>query len=444
MTESVRKNLEFLKSKKYREQRISKIPGIEELNAIKAQKNKQKIEGDIFTFAAGLEQPVFYGDDIFGFNRMYVNPTDTHGRYGNAVPDYARVLGDGLDSIYSQVKQNYDNTDSEGRDFYDAVLVIYDAFFDLIERYRKAASKQGQTRLATALERVPRRGARDYYEALVSLKATIFALRLVNTVHLPLGRFDMYMKPYFDKSLENGASLDELFELTELFFININYDSDIYVGVQQGDNGQSMVLGGCDKFGEPCFNDLSEMCLMASEELNLIDPKINLRVNSKTPLSLYERGTRLTKRGLGFPQYCNDDIAIPYLTSLGYELADARDYAVAACWEFIVPAFGADIPNMRTVNLPKAIEKATARGLAVSETFDEFMGFVREELIAECEEKKADCYGAIEKYYVPLFSSLINPCIERARDLARGGAKYHNYGFHGAGISTAADAVCAI
>jgi formate C-acetyltransferase len=44
----------------------------------------------------------------------------------------------------------------------------------------------------------------------------------------------------------------------------------------------------------------------------------------------------------------------------------------------------------------------------------------------------------------PFISTLVNPCIERGRDLTRGGAKYNNFGAHGAGMSTAADALAAI
>ena len=33
-----------------------------------------------------------------------------------------------------------------------------------------------------------------------------------------------------------------------------------------------------------------------------------------------------TKKGLGFPQYCNDDIVIPGLIKLGYAPKDAHDY----------------------------------------------------------------------------------------------------------------------
>ena len=61
-----------------------------------------------------------------------------------------------------------------------------------------------------------------------------------------------------------------------------------------------------DKDGNDAYNRLSELCLEASRELKLIDPKINMRVSSKTPMRLFELGTKLTKEGLGFPQYSND------------------------------------------------------------------------------------------------------------------------------------------
>ena len=80
-----------------------------------------------------------------------------------------------------------------------------------------------------------------------------------------------------------------------------------------GDNGQSLMLGGVDEFGNDCFNLLSELCLKASLNNRLIDPKINLRVSKSVPAERYVLATELTKAGLGFPQYCNDDVVIPAL-----------------------------------------------------------------------------------------------------------------------------------
>ena len=96
----------------------------------------------------------------------------------------------------------------------------------------------------------------------------------------------------------------------------------------------------------------------------MIDPKINLRVSAATDLNLLCLATELTRKGLGFPQYCNDDVVIPGLAAHGYDLEDARDYVVAACWEFIIPGRGMEVVNIGAVSFPAAVDQAICAGLA--------------------------------------------------------------------------------
>ncbi len=443
MTDRVKRQLDLLNSREYRKLRHDAPMDPLEVE-VKWDHHTQKGAVARFAYAASCEkEAVFYGEDLFGFNR-YCKSAVEKGRFGNIVIDYEGVLQKGLCGILEDVNAHRAGADTEALELYDAIQGCYEACFGLVEMYRKAAAEQGNARLATALEQVPYRRPRDYYEALVMLRFLSYVLRLNRHVHLPLGRFDVYMKPYYEASLSAGVGTDELLELTELFFIAMNFDTDLYIGIQKGDNGQSLVLGGCDRQGNEVFSDLSELCLQASEELVLIDPKINLRVNKNTPLSLYERGTRLTKQGLGFPQYSNDDIAIPFLTSVGYELEDARDYAMAACWEFIPSGNCADIPNRTDLVFPKVIERATREHLRNAKSFDDFLQAVGKEVELECDTMMAYANRYGNPVPVPLLSSFVLPCVERGRDMDRGGAKYNNYGLHGAGISTAADALAAI
>ena len=218
--------------------------------------------------------------------------------------------------------------------------------------------------------------------------------------------------------------------------MSFNKDSDIYVGVQQGDNGQSMVLGGMDENGNEVFNLLSKLCLKASENLLMIDPKINLRVNKNTPLEVYELGTRLTKAGLGFPQYSNDDVVVDGLLKLGYDLEDAINYAIAACWEFIIPKVGADVANIGALSFPKVIDKCLRNDLINCNTFEEFTECVKQEI-----NKEADviCNSIQNLWFVPSpFMNVMMDC-----NIYEGG-KYNNFGIHGTGIATATDSLTAI
>ncbi len=432
MNDIVKNEREFLLKREFRKNRIKENPQPEEM-----EYSSEYIEyAQNFKFTLEREIPVFYNDDIFGFHRSYAKlPVERQLFTANVTIDYEFLLKNGFWGLREKTLK-HDN----GSDFYKSIIISIDACLELCEKYRKAAEIKGDTKLANALKTVPLYGATDYYEALLMLKIITFVLRAGKIIHLTFGRFDQYMYPYYLKSKEKG---DDVFELTQRFFIAINLDTDIYIGLQQGDNGQSMVLGGCDKYGNDAYNELSEICLKTAEELDLIDPKINLRVNKNTPLSLYEKGTLLTKKGMGFPQYSNDDIVIPALLKLGYDLEDASDYAVAACWEFIVPVFGADIPNMYKINFPEIVEKATDKYLSSSENFDEFLDKVRMLIKEECDNVISICNKSRYLSH-PLLSSLISPCIERGKGIFEGGAKYNNIGIFSGGISNGADSLAAI
>lgn len=436
MTERVKKWLEYYNTREYRALRDNREQAIDRTEDPLGKRRLAQ-----FILVAREEKPLFFGDDLFGFNRYRAHlPYGCGG--GNLTVDYEEFLKTGLQGIEARIDACYPHADAEAKDFYDDARTYLAAARVVVENYRKAAEREGKTELFEALQTVPEHGAKDYYSALVALKILQYLLRLNGNSHVGIGRFDVYMKPYFDISLRGGATQEELAELTELFFISLNFDGDIYFGIQQGDNGQSMMLGGCDKESRQVWNELSEICLQASEDLQLIDPKINVRVNKDTPLSFYERCTRLTKQGLGFPQYSNDDVVIPGLASLGYDLEDARNYTVAACWEFIIPGCGADTPNITTMNFPLVIERATERYLDTSATFEAFLEGVKAELKAESEYQIE--YGNHWFWTQDVFMSLfISPCIERGRKMFHG-AKYRNFGMHGAGISNAADALEAI
>ena len=448
MTERVKRFLDFYNLREYRKTRA--IENCDEIIELDASSDSERATLGL-KMVCEKERPVLYTeDDIFGFNRYNANILQIkgyndvdEGQFPNVTIDYEGALKKGISGIVDEARNLYEKADEIAREFYEALFSIEETVADLVEKYRVFASEKGNTMLASALERVPMKGASNYYEALIVIKFLQYLLRLNTNKHITLGRFDQYMKPYFDASIASGATIEELTELTELFFISLNFDTDVYFGIQQGDNGQSLMLGGCDKDGKWAFNELSEICLTSSEELMLIDPKINVRVNKDTPLSLYERCTRLTKQGLGFPQYSNDDIVIDGLVKLGYDLVDARDYAVAACWEFIIPRYGADIPNIGVMNFPAVVERATKKYLASAVSFDEFMQSVLVELKKECDDLIAE-FNERDTIANPLISAFLLPCVESGRELRYYGAKYNNYGVHGTGVSTAADSLAAI
>lgn len=361
----------------------------------------------------------------------------------NICADYAKTIFCGLEKRRSEILSQMPASQGGERAFLLGLLRAVGAVEALAGRYRDLALRLGNAEAAEILSRVPMQGARTFHEALQFFRILHFTLWAEGEYHNTVGRFDQYMYPYLSADLDAGRiTLDQAFELLEEFFLSFNKDSDLYPGVQQGDNGQSMVLGGVKADGSDGFNLLSEMCLEASRELKLIDPKINLRTNKATPLETYEKGTRLTREGLGFPQYSNDDVVIPGLVGLGYRPEDAANYVVAACWEFIVPGSGMDIPNIGALSFPAVVNEAMEDQLCSAGDFEGFLSAVLSGIGERC---KAILAGVSRLWTVPapFLSLLMDGCVERMRDISQG-SRYNNYGIHGTGLSTAVDSLTAI
>lgn len=444
MTDRVKSLLQFLKSGEYKANRGQYEIKLSEQEEVLPSKLK---DAAIFKATLANESPYLLPNERIGFNRSnteYYMSICPDGQYrplwttGNLIPDYEMMLNRGMEAVGQEIADKLQCCSQEQTEFYEAALSAINTALEFADRCAVSAKEAGAHELYSCLCRVPRQGASTLLEACVFMKFMIFTIRCNRHLHISLGRFDKYMRPFYQADIKAGKTRQELLEIIEEFFISLNMDSDLYFGEQLGDNGQSLVLGGCGS-----FDDFSHLCMEASLALNLIDPKINLRVDKNTPDEIYEFATYMTKQGMGFPQYCNDDIVIPGLIRLGYAPEDAADYGVAACWEFIIPGKGRDIPNILTMNFPKIVEIAVKEKLLSADSFESFLDTTKHYIIKECDVLMASVKDRVSRAS-PYLSVFLESCIQSGRDISEQGAVYNNYGCHGAGIATAADSLAAI
>ena len=414
------------------------------------------MEGETIAFLRTVKQiPDLHSDAEMDARRAAGTAFGEKGVVFNLTADFGPTIRDGLDARIAEMEARLATCradgDVEGVNFLENAILSAKAVLDLADRYRAAAPTK---LIADTLAQVPHKGARTFHEALQALRILHYAMWCEGEYHCGLGRIDQYLFPYYDADIKAGRLTDETaLEELEEFFIACNRDSDLYIGVQQGDNGQSVMLGGKTRDGKDAFNALSRLAMKACGELKVVDPKINLRVDKSTPLEIFEAGTELTKEGLGFPQYANDDVVIPALQKWGYSLEDARDYSVAACWEFLIPGCGMDINNIDAVSMVGCLDTALRRFVGGGEVRDgqdarRPSGFedVKAEFQAEV-RRRADAlvkkYAHVEILPGPFVSVISTGCIEKARDLCKG-AKYNNFGIHGTGIAVAVDSLASV
>ena len=366
------------------------------------------------------------------------------GIISNICADWEMVLAQGLEARKTVVQERYAREGGEKlRVLSETVTTAVDAVLGLARRYRDEALRLGENGIAETLAAVPAGPARSFRQALQSLKFVHSALWLSGHYHVGLGRFDQYMRKYAERDVEAGLlTWNDVADLTAEFFVSLNKDSDLYPGIQQGDNGQSLMLGGVDASGALSVNRLTRIVLDVTRRIRFIDPKINLRVTADTPRDILLKAAELTKIGLGFPQYSNDEVVIPGLVATGYDLADARNYSVAACWEFIIPGAGMDVVNIGAVSFPHAADAGIRGALAGGAGFDQALDLCRQDIENQV-ARMVDNKKNILLPPAPFYSALMTEQLEKRGDLSEG-AKYNNLGMHGSGSANAADALAAV
>jgi pyruvate-formate lyase len=367
------------------------------------------------------------------------------GPISNVCADWGMVLSQGLlgrKQVALEARARLAD-DPAAFEFLNSAIETIDAVLALTTKYAEAAREIGRKDVADMLSRVPAHPPSGFHEALQSLRILHAIVWLSGNYHVGLGRFDQYMWPYLESDLETGRlDIESAEELLAEFFIALNKDSDLYPGVQQGDNGQSLMLGGCKRDGSHGVNELTRMVLRVALDTRMIDPKINLRITPNTDLDLLSLATELTRQGLGFPQYSNDVVVIPSLVSHGYAIEDARDYTVAACWEFIIPGKGMEVVNIGAVSLPAAADSGIRQGLVSQDSFNGILDRVAKEIRGQL-DRLVSAYSKLILPPAPYLSVLMDGCLESGRDLSSG-LKYNNFGVHGAHAANAADALVAV
>ncbi|MCJ7522551.1 MAG: hypothetical protein MUP21_10105 [Dehalococcoidia bacterium] len=403
---------------------------------------------------------------------------------GHIIQNHAKVLQEGFGGIKEEAEGYLERIASEEKkEFLTAIIICCDAIGEFSHRYaeeaRRLANAETKTRrkkellkIADICDWVPLKPARSFHEAL---QATWFS-HMVEMIAesypgpgISYGRFDQYLYPFYQRDLEEGQlSREEMMELFQCFSVKHNYAYDYQTtGGPHGRNagfGQLITLGGQGSNGEDLTNDLTYLVLDSFQELNMLEPKLNLRIHSGTPKELMLRVCQMIRDTQGSPLILNfDNVVIEALKGEGMSYEDAVDYGVVGCLENT--AQGKDTSGTVDVhfNVAKSVELALGDGkdwltgerLGVEtgdplefESFEQVMQAYKQQLRATIEHVTGitSACDALRGKYVPcpFLSAVIDGCVEKGRDIRDGGAIYNFTTFNGVGIATATDSLAAI
>ncbi len=414
------------------------------------------------------------------FDYVYNLCQDGRG-YGTAngvVPGHHNVLAKGFNGIKVDAGRKIDQLLAEGAgdeseqvQFLKAVEIVCDAVVMFAARYadeaeRLAAVETDRQRkgeleaIAKVCRNVPGNVPRSFHEALQAVFFTHMVAWSEGGYLVPLGRFDQYVYPFYKADIDSGAiTPDEAQELLDCLFVKFNTDQDKTHGKPSyyADTGCTMVLGGQTPAGDDATNDVTYMVLKGVETVRMADPKLRARFHTGSPDEYVRAACELIKQGMGTPSIENDETIIPALEKLGYRTEDARDYAIAGCWEIITPGRSSEKQG-GAVKMPYCLEWVFNDGanfisgqkwgadtpeLASLATFDDFFEAFRKQ-IAYYVSRMVENHNKAEWAPMPFISATLDDCIEQAKDICDGGARYNDIGFQLTGIANMADALLVI
>ncbi len=396
---------------------------------------------------------------------------------GHLVPDYPKVLRIGWQGIQNEAR-------AYSSDLARAIVICADAVREFTARYAAEANrladlesdparKNELREIARIVAKVPWQPPETFPEALQALWTTHMLVMTAESYPGPgisPGRVDQYLYPYFKADLDAGRlTREQAKEWLECWWIKHNYAYDYqgWVGTNQGINssfGQLITLAGMDADGNDASNELTYLMLDVIDEINLLEPKPNIRIHARTPDRLLKRIVESLSRAQGSPFLINfDENAIAGLRWQGLPEERLWDYAPVGCLENTLAGDDRSGTVDVNLNIAKAIELALNDGRDLQTgkqigprtgdpttfaSFDQFFDACKTQLrhLVDWIIRVNNLADAGRARWEPCayLSALVGGCLESGKDSAAGGA-HHNYlTVEGVALATAADSIAAV
>ena len=334
-----------------------------------------------------------FADDFAKF-KSSVPPEHTvaGNMYTHSMPNYERILKEGLLSYIPRIEKMKDEDMREG------LIHIIEGIKTYIDRSVKyLESVHADKKLIEALKKVPLHPADNLYEALVSWN---FILYLDNCDNLGCVASGLY--PYY-KGEDVTDILKNLFD---------NLDANC---------GYSMALG-------TDYSPLTLQCLEASKGKRR--PMIELFVDENTPDEIWKKAFEVIRTSNGQPAFYNPSVLLgglkerfPVITD-----EDLQKFCGGGCTEAML----AGLSNVGSldagINLPLILENVIRENLPKVNSFEMFynkyISEVEKTVLTVTEEIQNSQKLRAEYNPLPMRTLLVDDCIDSGLDYNNGGARY--------------------
>lgn len=391
---------------------------------------------------------------------------------------YTRVLQHGLGGIYAEAEAALPRcTTAEQTEFIQcaqrgllAVRRIAATFADAAEDARRAAAdattRRFMTRIAGTAREVPWRRPETFYEALCTLWFLHEVCASIEGIGMSVvGHLDRLLGPFYQRDVAAGRlTPEEAYDLLCRFMVypDCKFDSTLPVAecFNLQEQGEVVVLGGCDEAGHEVCNEVTFMVLRAHHELRLLYPKIHCRFQRGARQDYLDAINRDFVSGRNVIALLNDECLIPAQVRAGKRLEDARRYVAGGCWEVILEGYEHSAGANCYVNLTRLMDLSIHEHPEVAGTgvvcdrldgATDFAAVYRTVLgnVTRAIRQMCTVMGENGRLWpqvspAPFFSACLADCLQKRTDYTAGGGRYNPHGVPIGGFANFVDALLAV
>jgi pyruvate-formate lyase len=366
--------------------------------------------------------------------------------YTHSIPNYGRVLGEGLDAHAGRIEAGLDAArrvgDQAKISFYLGLLDViagirtwHGRILEMLGACRCATGADGEARdlLLEALRQVPFAPARSFHEAVVAYNFTFYLDDCDNP-----GRLDRELAPYYERDIVAGTlTREHALALLRAFTDNV-----------AANHAWSAAIGGSQPDGTPAYNEVTQLCLEAVHHRHR--PSYELGVRQDMPDALWSAALDAVATGCGQPAFYNEAAYVAGLreADLGLAEDDVVLWNGGGCTETMIHGCSNVGSLDAGIHLPLILEAILARHLPTVTSFDALLRRFTTEVDAVIDDIAAGINRLQEAKAAlvpqPMRSLLIDDCIDRGMEFNAGGARYNWSVVNVAGLANVSDSLAAV
>jgi len=387
---------------------------------------------------------------------------------GRVIVDYQKIIDEGVTGIIERIEGKLAGLgDLNTKDklnkynFYQGMKMSLEGVVAYAENHALEAErladecddadrKRELIEIARICRKVPRHPADTFAEAMQAFWFAHVCLFIeLNGRGISPGRFDQYMYRPLKNDMAAGTYDEqkalELLELMRIKCAEITRAhatfTESYLG---GSVYQNITLGGVDRYGAPCDNELSALVLKAGINVRTWQPTISVRWRDDMNHGFKLKVVDCIKAGSGYPALFNDKLATRrFMRVSGANLDDARDWAPCGCVDMQIcgkrmPMYA--VPHTNNLKifelvLNNGVNPVTGDKLIDVRTDMETASF--EQIVDEYKRAMRIIVRRQEEYWNtimlvhnelglvhPFMTALLDDCIDKGMDAYEGGCRY--------------------